>query len=324
MPILPRTALSLMLAYQRSFPGVSCASARRAISNRPAVRVLCLAAAVLHTIPCLAADTGNQYCSASTTSASQQHCKRPPSTEKASTPVTQETRRFSTGMAWRANAKDNEDLIDQLLKHNVVQSKRVEEAMRAIDRGNYVSKTRAYQDAPQTIGYHVTISAPHMHAYALHILEDHLKPGMTALDVGSGSGYLASCMAQMVGPTGRVVGIDHVKELVDMSVTNVKKGEERQYLEDGRMKLVVGDGRQGFADAAPFDAIHVGAAAAEVPKALLEQLKEGGRLVIPVGPEHGDQSLDQADKLAGGEIKWERLMGVRYVPLTSLDHQLGH
>ena len=88
------------------------------------------------------------------------------------------------------------------------------------DRRHYCPHN-PYQDSPQSIGYAATISAPHMHAHALEQLKDHLFPGAQVLDVGSGSGYLTTCMAHMVGPTGCVVGIDHMKELVDMSQKNL-------------------------------------------------------------------------------------------------------
>lgn len=76
--------------------------------------------------------------------------------------------------------------------------------MLAVDRGNY-TKIYPYMDSPQVIGYGATISAPHMHAYALELLKDHLKKGEKALDVGSGSGYLTACMALMVGKKGYVL-----------------------------------------------------------------------------------------------------------------------
>ena len=94
--------------------------------------------------------------------------------------------------------------------------------MVAVDRGNYC-RTDPYRDKPQGIGYNVTLSAPHMHAHALELLKDHLKPGMNALDVGSGSGYLTACMALMVGEDGKVIGVDHIKELVDWSGDNIIK-----------------------------------------------------------------------------------------------------
>jgi protein-L-isoaspartate(D-aspartate) O-methyltransferase len=116
----------------------------------------------------------------------------------------------------------------------------------------------------------------------LEELRNHLKPGMSALDVGSGSGYLAACMAEMVGPTGKVIGIDHISELVEMSRRNIEK-DKPEFLRDGRLKLFTGDGRQGKAEEGGFDSIHVGAAAPHVPKPLLEQLKPNGVMVIPVG-----------------------------------------
>ena len=85
------------------------------------------------------------------------------------------------------------------------------------------------------------------------------------------------------------------------------------------MVLVCGDGRQGYLPNAPYDAIHVGAAAPVVPQALLQQLKPGGRMVIPVGSQGGKQTLDQYDKALDGKIQKTTLMGVRYVPLTDRD-----
>lgn len=187
--------------------------------------------------------------------------------------------------------------------------------MKQVDRGNYVTSS-AYMDAPQSIGYGVTISAPHMvstynfdilppdldhfskimqplyvqHAYALELLKDKLVDGEKALDVGSGSGYLTVCMALMVGPNGRAVGIDHIPELVNKSIRNVQN-DKPELLASGRVQLIgkfllninvihlqqmcknlyshlsilVGDGREGYIPEAPYNAIHVGAAAPSLP-----------------------------------------------------------
>ena len=184
-------------------------------------------------------------------------------------------------MAWRSHGSSNATLVDALKGSGLIKSASVEQALRALDRGNYCP-TNPYQDSPQRIGHWATISAPHMHAHCLSELVGHLREGGSVLDCGSGSGYLAAAFAHMVGVTGKVVGVDHIKELVDLSIENTKKADAT-LLDSGRLQLICADGRQGWSDGAPYDVIHVGAAAKTVPPALLEQLAPGGRLIIPVG-----------------------------------------
>ncbi|KAE9413689.1 hypothetical protein Angca_002677 [Angiostrongylus cantonensis] len=219
-------------------------------------------------------------------------------------------------MAWRSSGNSNEELVRNLQKGRIFTSDRVRDAMLAVDRADF-APVSPYRDQPQGIGWNATISAPHM---AKH-LKNHLIDGAYALDVGSGSGYLTVCMAIMIGKNGKVVGVDHIPELVELAKENTRKNHS-DLVDSGRVLFVEGDGRKGYPIDHKYNAIHVGAAAETVPKPLIEQLADGGRMLIPVGKEGGNQVFLQVDKV-DGNVTQKVIEHVIYVPLTSKAHQLG-
>ncbi|KAL4072507.1 protein-L-isoaspartate O-methyltransferase [Scleroderma yunnanense] len=233
-------------------------------------------------------------------------------------------------MAWRCTGRTNAELISNMRKQGIISSDRVAAAMSNVDRANYVTRpSTAYQDSPQPIGHGATISAPHMHAYAVEHLLPYLQPGAKVLDVGSGSGYLSAVLHNLVSPPpsptqphtpqGKVVGIDHISELVEWSKKNLEKDGLGHALRDGRIEMVTGDGRLGHPADGPYDAIHVGAASPTLPQALVDQLKAPGKMFIPVGV--SSQSIWEVEKSATGEVKKREIMDVMYVPLTDPERQ---
>ncbi|KAH7528323.1 hypothetical protein FEM48_Zijuj05G0060500 [Ziziphus jujuba var. spinosa] len=223
---------------------------------------------------------------------------------------------------WSGNSLNkNKAMVEHLQHYGVISSKKVAEVMEAVDRALFVPDgSPPYLDSPMSIGYNATISAPHMHATCLQLLEENLQPGMRALDIGSGTGYLTACFALMVGPQGHAVGVEHIPELVSSSIQNIEKSAAASLLKEGSLQVHVGDGRLGWPELAPYDAIHVGAAAPEIPQPLIDQLKPGGRMVIPVG--NIFQDLKVVDKNLDGSVSVRSETSVRYVPLTTRDAQL--
>uniref|UniRef100_A0A1I8EYU8 protein-L-isoaspartate(D-aspartate) O-methyltransferase n=2 Tax=Wuchereria bancrofti TaxID=6293 RepID=A0A1I8EYU8_WUCBA len=138
-----------------------------------------------------------------------------------------------------------------------------------------------------------------------------------------GFGYLAVCMALMVGRRGRVIGIDHIKELVDLSISNINKHHSDLFM-DVRITMVTGDGRSGYRASAAYIAIHVGAAAPKLPDILVDQLAPGGWMIIPIGKVFSDRHFVQVDKDLNGNVEIEELFDVLFVPLTDRKYQLGH
>ncbi|XP_027330423.1 protein-L-isoaspartate O-methyltransferase isoform X2 [Abrus precatorius] len=128
----------------------------------------------------------------------------------------------------------NKAMVERLQRYGVISSSKVAEVMETVDRALFVPDGASpYDDSPMAIGYNATISAPHMHATCLQLLDDNLQPGMHALDIGSGTGYLTACFGLMVGPQGRAVGVEHIPELVSFSIENIHKSAAAMLLKDG-------------------------------------------------------------------------------------------
>jgi protein-L-isoaspartate(D-aspartate) O-methyltransferase len=219
-------------------------------------------------------------------------------------------------MAWRSSGSSNEGLINNLVNNGLITSERVKEAMFAVDRADY-SPRSAYDDSPQTIGFSATISAPHMHASACESLLAFLGQGARVLDIGSGSGYLTHVLANLVAPDGIVIGVDHIQGLVDMATNNMKKSKGGQtLLESKRVQFIKADGRLGYREGGPYDAIHVGAAAVSLHQSLVDQLKCPGRMFIPIGSDRYMQHIWVIDKKEDGTVEKAKTYSVSYVPLT--------
>ncbi|KAL2862903.1 protein-L-isoaspartate O-methyltransferase [Aspergillus lucknowensis] len=236
-------------------------------------------------------------------------------------------------MAWYCSGSSNNELIENLSRGGLIKNERVKRAMMAVDRAHY-APSRPYSDSPQPIGHGATISAPHMHGHACEYLINYLRPGSRVLDIGSGSGYLTHVFANLVvdvssseGLRGQVIGVDHIQGLVDLASHNMRKSEDgRKLLESERVKFFKADGRRGWPEGAPYDAIHVGAAAQELHPLLVEQLRAPGRMFIPVNAEAeqgslagvfgGGQYIWVVDKKEDGSVHKEKVFQVSYVPLT--------
>ena len=167
-------------------------------------------------------------------------------------------------------------LVEGLEYHGI--DSRVLDAMNRVPRHIFVSdsqKEYAYQDTPLSIGAGQTISAPHMVAIMCNLLD--LREGMSVLEIGTGSGYHVAVIAELVGKTGHVYTVECIEQLAYFARDNLKKTGYTN------VTVIIEDGSPGLPEYAPYDRISVAAAAPKVPQTLIDQLKEGGKMVIPVG-----------------------------------------
>jgi len=187
-------------------------------------------------------------------------------------------------------------------------SPRVRAAIAKVERHRLVppeQSAHAYRNRPLPIGHGQTISQPYIVALSTDLLAP--EPQHVVLEVGTGSGYQAAVLAEIVQ---RVYSIEILEPL------GVATSIALRDLQYRNIELRIGDGYRGWPERAPFDAIVVTAAAPRVPEALVAQLKMGGRMVIPVGAAGGDQELLLLVKTADGKVERKSVLPVRFVPLV--------
>ena len=200
------------------------------------------------------------------------------------------------------------ELVDKYIEGAGIKNEDVLRAMRTVPRHKFVPPDyldQAYEDHPLPIGYGQTISQPYIVAWMTELLE--LQPGQKVLEIGTGSGYQAAILAEL-GYVD-VYSIEIVPELAESAATRL------QDLGYKNVHVQQGDGYYGWPEYAPFDAIIVTAAPDHLPAPLAEQLAEGGRIVIPIGPPGSYQSLWKFVK-ENGELTAYNMGGVIFVPFT--------
>ena len=197
---------------------------------------------------------------------------------------------------------------DQIIKRGV-EDQRVLDVMKVVERHKFVPEKyseSAYKDGPLPIGHGQTISQPFIVAFMTENLK--LKSSHKVLEIGTGSGYQAAVLSELC---------DHVYTI---EIVNALANESTERLEKlGYKNITVrsGNGYKGWPEEAPFDRIMVTAAPEEIPELLIEQLAEGGIMVIPVGKQYEIQYLWVITKEVGGQIKKEKILPVRFVPMVT-------
>lgn len=200
-------------------------------------------------------------------------------------------------------------LIDRLEKDGYLQTQNIIDAFRKIDRRNFVLSEfseEAYLDSALPIGFNQTISQPLTVAFMLELLRP--KSGERVLDIGSGSGWQAAILAEIVAETGKVIAVERIKELAKMAEVNIEK---YGFISSGRVKVLTADASKKIETEAPFHKIISAASASEIPESWKEELVVGGRIVAPI-----DQNIVVADKIKADQFEIKEYYGFSFVPLV--------
>jgi protein-L-isoaspartate(D-aspartate) O-methyltransferase len=198
-------------------------------------------------------------------------------------------------------------MVERQLAMRGIADRRVQQAFRDVPREQFVAAAQreaAYDDGPLPIGQGQTISQPYIVALTCEALQ--LRGTERVLEIGTGSGYAAAILARLAA---EVFSVERLPELAELARQRLST------LGYSTVAVRCGDGTLGWPEHAPYDAIAVAAGGPTVPQALIEQLKIGGRLVIPVGDDEGAQVLTRITRVAVEELRTEQLADVRFVPL---------
>jgi len=207
--------------------------------------------------------------------------------------------------------KNREDLVSKLLDMGYIQTDLVKDAMIKVPREEFMThetKNYAYLDRPIPLQEGQTISAPHMVAIICERLA--LEKGMKVLEIGTGFGYNAAVVAEILGPEGHVYTIERIENLKNIADQNL---ERTGYSKN--VTVILGDGTKGYAENAPYDRIYATASAPKVPEPLKQQLKIGGRLLTPIGRDTSIQELLCLIRVDENDYKSYNLGGVVFVPM---------
>ena len=202
-------------------------------------------------------------------------------------------------------------LIKKLSKYGYIKTEKVKKAMNTVPREEFIPEDKrpyAYLDRPLDLAKGQTISAPHMVAIICETLE--LEENMKVLEIGTGFGYNAAVVGEVMNKKGHVYSIERLESLAKIAKENLKVTGYENVVD-----IIIGDGTLGYEKEGPFDRIYGTAGAPYIPEGLKKQLKIGGKLLIPVGDDLNSQELICITKKSENTFEEKSLGGVRFVPM---------